>query len=120
MAAKFEVTGSGCPGPERSKGCLSFAAQGLRTNEIAVTLVNMTGFLASTWASYRGGELADLPRGSVVKPSTSVAAHRWDGGRKIGGYVGTSSSPARHDRDSYNEATHHVVDLLTGTTSGPS
>ena len=95
----------------------NFAAQGLRTNEIAVTLVNLTDASHPSWASYRGDVL--MYPASVVKLFYLVAAHQW----MEDGRLEDTPELRRALRDmiveSYNEATHYVVDLLTGTTSGP-
>jgi Beta-lactamase enzyme family len=89
----------------------------LKTNELAVTLIDLTHPGAPVCASIRGAE--PIYPASVVKLFYLVAAHRWlEDGR-------LSDTPelrrAMHDMivDSYNEATHYVVDVLTGTTSGP-
>ncbi|MFO1460058.1 MAG: serine hydrolase [Verrucomicrobiota bacterium] len=95
----------------------SFAAQGLRTNEIAVTLVNMTDSSRPTWASYRGGEL--IYPASVVKLFYLVAAHQWMEEGRLEDTPELRRALRDMIVDSYNEATHYVVDLLTGTTSGP-
>lgn len=93
------------------------STSGVRTNEIAVTLVNLTDPSSPTWASYRGGEL--IYPASVVKLFYLVAAHQW----MEDGRLEDTAELRRALRDmiveSYNEATHYVVDLLTGTTSGP-
>jgi len=68
-------------------------------------------------ASYRGD--AQIYPASVVKLFYLVAAHRW---LEDGRLQDTEElRRAMHDMivDSYNEATHYIVDLLTGTTSGP-
>ncbi|MEY2407949.1 MAG: hypothetical protein QOF48_619, partial [Verrucomicrobiota bacterium] len=68
-------------------------------------------------ASHRG----DVPiyPASVIKLFYLVAAHRW----MEDGRLQDTPELRRALRDmiveSYNEATHYVVDLLTGTTSGP-
>lgn len=93
------------------------STSGVRTNEIAVTLVNLKDPSSPTWASYRGGEL--IYPASVVKLFYLVAAHQW----MEDGRLEDTAELRRALRDmiveSYNEATHYVVDLLTGTTSGP-
>jgi len=84
---------------------------------IAVTLVDLRDPQQVVQASYRG----DTPiyPASVVKLFYLVAVHRWlEDGR-----LQDTDELRRATRDmiveSYNEATHYVVDLLTGTTSGP-
>jgi beta-lactamase class A len=94
-----------------------FAGQKLQSNQIAVTLVDLRDAAKPTQASYRG----DVPvyPASVVKLFYLVAAHRWlEDGR-----LADTPELRRALRDmiveSYNEATHYIVDLLTDTTSGP-
>ncbi|HTI72625.1 MAG TPA: serine hydrolase [Candidatus Limnocylindria bacterium] len=89
----------------------------LATNELAVSLVDMTDSHHPYCASYRGGSL--VYPASVVKLFYLVAAHRWMEDKKL-----TDSPELRRAMrdmivESYNEATHYVVDVLTGTTSGP-
>src|SRR5206468_2935989 len=94
-----------------------FAGQQLKPDQIAVTLVDLRDRQRPVGASYRGD--AQIYPASVVKLFYLVAAHRW---LEDGRLQDTDElRRALHDMivDSYNEATHYVVDLLTGTTSGP-
>jgi beta-lactamase class A len=94
-----------------------FAAQKLGKNQIAVTLVDMHDPEKPAQGSYRGGE--QVYPASVIKLFYMAAVHRWleDGRLK------DSEELRRAMRDmivdSLNEATGYLVDLLTGTTSGP-
>jgi len=94
-----------------------FRAQQLATNQLAVTLVDLRDSGQPMRASYRGQET--IYPASVVKLFYLVAAHQWLEEGKL------SETPElrRAMRDmiveSYNEATHYIIDLLTGTTSGP-
>ncbi len=94
-----------------------FAAQNLQTNQLAVTLIDLRDPRQPTQASYRGE--APIYPASVVKLFYLAAAHRW----LEDGKIKETEELRRAIRDmiveSYNEATHYVVDLLTGTTSGP-
>lgn len=87
---------------------------GLRSNQLAVTAIDLS---ATNMASYRGG--AAIYPASVVKLFYLAAAHRW----MEDGKIQDSEELRRAMRDmiveSYNEATHYVVDLITGTTGGP-
>jgi hypothetical protein len=93
-----------------------FAPARLGAEEIAVSLVH--------WADGRelsGHHRGDVPLypASVVKLFYLAAAHRWIEDQRI---VDTPElRRALHDMivHSGNEATGHVVDVLTGTTSGP-
>ena len=94
-----------------------FAEQKLLTNEIAVTVVD----LADPARPLRGGYRSDeqIYPASVIKLFYLAAAHRW----MEDGRLADTPELRRAMRDmiveSYNEATHYVIDLLTGTTSGP-
>lgn len=91
-----------------------FAGAKLAPEEIAATLVSLPD---GAQASHRG----DVPiyPASVVKLFYLEAAHRW----MEEGKLQDTEELRRAMRDmiveSYNEATHYVVDVLTGTTSGP-
>ncbi len=95
----------------------AFSDKNLKTNELAVTLLDLREPSHITAASHRG-DVRIYPA-SVIKLFYLVAAHQWMEDGKI------TETPelrrALHDMvvDSYNEATHYVVDLITGTTSGP-
>lgn len=94
-----------------------FAAKNLRTNEIAVTLVDVRDPAHPESGSYRGGE--QIYPASVIKLFYLVAAHRW----MEDGQLQDTEELRRAMRDmivdSYNEATGLIVDSLTDTTSGP-
>ena len=94
-----------------------FAAQKLESNQLAVTVIDLTRTNQLERASYRGEE--PIYPASVVKLFYLVAAHRW----MEDGRLQDTPELRRAMRDmiveSYNEATHYVIDLLTGTTSGP-
>jgi hypothetical protein len=96
---------------------LSFAQRKLNLEQLAVTVIDLRDPERLRTAGHRGGER--IYPASVVKMFYLEAAHRWmEEGR-------LSDTPelrrAMRDMivDSYNEATHYVLDLLTGTTSGP-
>jgi len=89
----------------------------ITADELAVTVVDLSDADRPAFAHHRGGEL--IYPASVVKLFYLVAAHRW----MEDGRLADTPELRRALRDmiveSYNEATHYVVDLLTGTTSGP-
>jgi Beta-lactamase enzyme family len=95
----------------------TFAAKKLGSNELAVTLVDITDAAKPVRASYRGD--VQIYPASVVKMFYLAAAHR----RMEDGKLADTPELRRAMRDmiveSYNEATHYIVDLLTETTSGP-
>lgn len=89
----------------------------LRSNQLAATLVDLRQLNQPVQASYRG-DMQIYPA-SVVKLFYLVAAHR---GMEDGRLKDTPElRRAMRDMivESYNEATHYIVDLLTETTSGP-
>jgi len=94
-----------------------FAAKQLQSNQLAVTLVDLRETAKPVQAGYRSGE--QIYPASVVKLFYLAAAHQW----MEDGRLADTPELRRAMRDmiveSYNEATHYVVDLLTGTTSGP-
>ena len=96
---------------------LTFSERKLRLDQIAVTVVDLRDPEKLLTASHRGAER--IYPASVVKLFYREAAHRW----MEQGKIADSAELRRAMSDmivlSYNEATHYVVDLLTGTTSGP-
>ncbi len=95
----------------------AFAPSKLQTNQVAVTLVDLRDPEHPVQGAFRG----DVPMypASVIKLLYLVAAHQW---MEEGKLADTGElRRAMHDMvvESYNEATHYVVDLLTSTTSGP-
>jgi len=94
-----------------------FADKQLKPDQLALTLVDLSDPQHPVRASYRGD--AQIYPASVVKLFYLVAVHQW----LEDGKLQDTAELRRALRDmivlSYNEATHYVVDLLTGTTSGP-
>jgi hypothetical protein len=94
-----------------------FAAEKLKAEQLAVTLIDLRNPTRPERASFRG-DVAIYPA-SVVKLFYLAATERWLEDRRL------TDTPelhrALHDMivDSSNDATSYVVDLLTGTTSGP-
>lgn len=100
-----------------AKALADFAGQGLKPDEFAVTAVDLAEPAAPVQAGHRGD--AVIYPASVIKLFYLAAAHRWlEDGR-----LADTAELRRAMRDmiveSSNEATHYVIDLLTGTTSGP-
>jgi beta-lactamase class A len=94
-----------------------FEAAKLRADEIAVTATDLTAPTRPVTASYRG----DVPiyPASVIKLFYLVAAHRWMEDGRLADTPELRRALRDMIVDSYNEATHYVIDLLTETTSGP-
>jgi beta-lactamase class A len=93
-----------------------FKEKGLAEKSLAVTVVDLTNAGAFERASFRGAE--PIYPASVVKLFYLAAAHRWmeDGRLK---------ETAEFDRglkdmivESSNDATHYVLDSLTGVSNG--
>jgi hypothetical protein len=95
----------------------TFAAKKLGSNQLAVTVVDLRDPAAPVRASYRG-EVHIYPA-SVVKLFYLAAAHRWMEDGKLADTPELRRAMRDMIVESYNEATHYIVDLLTGTTSGP-
>jgi hypothetical protein len=94
-----------------------FGKGGLTADKIAITVIDLADPQNPARGSYRG----DVPTypASVVKLFYLVAAHHQI---ETGALTRTAElERALHDMivDSSNDATAHVIDLLTGTTSGP-
>jgi beta-lactamase class A len=93
-----------------------FATGNLRENNLAITLIDLTDRERPLTANFRGEER--MYSASVVKMYYLMAVHRWlEDGR-----LRDSPELRRAVRDmivdSSNDATHYVLDALTGTTSG--
>lgn len=94
-----------------------FRARKLTPDQLALTLVDLADPAAPRRGSVRG-DVAIYPA-SVIKLFYLAATHRWlEDGR-----LADTPELRRGLRDmiveSSNDATHYIVDLLTGTTSGP-
>jgi beta-lactamase class A len=94
-----------------------FAATKLGTNQIAVTLVDLSDPRKPAQASYRGGE--QIYPASVIKLFYLAAVHRWMEDGKLKDTEELRRAMRDMIVDSLNEATGYLVDSLTGTTSGP-
>jgi beta-lactamase class A len=94
-----------------------FAAISLQADQLAITLVDLRTPDRPEHASYRGTER--IYPASVVKSFYLQAVHRWLEDGKLADTA--ELRRALHDMivDSFNEPTGYVLDLLTGTTSGP-
>ena len=94
-----------------------FADRKLQTNQLAITLVDLSDAEKLRQGSFRG--TAPIYPASVIKLFYLFATHRWLEDGKI--QDGEELRRAMRDMivDSGNEPTHYVVDLLTDTTSGP-
>jgi predicted amidohydrolase YtcJ len=94
-----------------------FGKGGLAADKIALTIIDLNDRQQTAWASYRGQE--QTYPASVVKLFYLVAAHHQ---METGALKQTPElERALHDMivDSSNDATHYVLNQLTGTTDGP-
>jgi hypothetical protein len=94
-----------------------FAPEKLQSNELAITLVDLTVQSTPRQAGFRAE--APIYPASVIKLFYLVAAHRWMEDGKL-----TETDELRRAIkdmiiDSSNDATHYVVDAITATTGGP-
>ena len=89
----------------------------LQASQIAVTLVDMRDPAKPARGSHRGGE--QIYPASVIKLFYLAAAHRWMEEAKLTDTPELRRAMSDMIVHSYNEATHYVLDVLTGTTSGP-
>jgi hypothetical protein len=94
-----------------------FGSGGLTADKMALTIIDLNDRARPVWANHRGEE--QTYPASTVKLFYLVAAHH----QMETGALKPSSELDRALRDmiveSSNDATHFVVDTLTGTTAGP-
>ena len=89
----------------------------LKADQLAVTAVDLERPEQPTFASVRGSE--PIYPASVIKLFYQAAVHRWMEDRKIQDTPEVRRALRDMIVESYNEPTHYLIDLLTGTTSGP-
>jgi len=94
-----------------------FAPEKLKPEEIAVTLVDLRDPARPVRGSVRGGEM--IYPASVIKLFFLVATHRWMEDGRLADTPEVRRAMKDMIVDSSNDATHYLIDLLTGTTSGP-
>ncbi len=94
-----------------------FAAAKLLPDQLALTLVDLRDPGRPLRASVRGDVL--IYPASVIKLCYLAAAHRWMEDGRLADTPELRRAMKDMIVDSSNDATHYVIDLLTGTTSGP-
>ena len=94
-----------------------FADQKLVATQLAVTLVDLGDAAHPVRASFRGD--VQIYPASVIKLCYLAAAHRWLEDGRLADTPELRRALRDMIVDSSNDATHYVIDLLTGTTSGP-
>jgi beta-lactamase class A len=99
------------------QACEQFKDKKIQPEEIAVSVIDLTDTNQLKTASFRGD--ARIYPASVVKLFYLVAAHQWLEDGKMAETAELRRAMRDMIVDSSNDATHYVVDALTGTTSGP-
>jgi beta-lactamase class A len=94
-----------------------FTAPTLLPDQLALTLVDLSKPGQPPRAGVRGGEM--IYPASVIKLFYLAAAHRWMEDGRLPDTPELRRALKDMIVDSSNDATHYVIDLLTGTTSGP-
>jgi beta-lactamase class A len=92
-----------------------FASKKLQSNQLAVTLIDLRNGVAK--GSFRGDE--KIYPASVIKLFYLAAAHRWMEDGKLKDTEELRRALRDMIVDSSNDATHYVLDSITGTTGGP-
>lgn len=93
-----------------------FANPALKSEQLAATVIDLRG-PAPVQAHYRGDER--FYPASVIKLFFLAATHRWLEDGKITDTPELRRAMRDMIVDSSNDATNHLVDVLTGTTGGP-
>src|SRR5438874_7368458 len=94
-----------------------FSGSKLGSNQLAVTAIDLRDPSQPIHASYRGS--VPIYPASVIKVFYLAAAHRWMEDGKLQDSSELSRAMKDMIVDSSNDATHYVLDSLTGTTGGP-
>ncbi len=94
-----------------------FKGEKLTANQLAITLVDLRDPAHPARASFRGD--VQIYPASVIKLFYLAAAHRWLEDGKLADTPELRRAMKDMIVDSSNDATHYVIDVLTGTTSGP-
>lgn len=94
-----------------------YRAAGLAADQLALTLVDLRDPARPARGSVRG----DVPiyPASVIKLFFLAATHRWLEDGRLADTPELRRAMRDMIVDSSNDATHYLIDLLTGTTSGP-
>jgi beta-lactamase class A len=94
-----------------------FREEKLTASQLAITLVDLRDPTKPARASFRGD--VQIYPASVIKLFYLAAAHRWLEDGKLADTPELRRAMKDMIVDSSNDATAYVVDVLTGTTSGP-
>ncbi|HEX8473395.1 MAG TPA: serine hydrolase [Pyrinomonadaceae bacterium] len=93
-----------------------FAEKGFQEKNLAITLVDLRDRERPASASFRGGE--PIYPASVVKLFYLAATHRWLEDGKIRDSDELQRAMRDMIVDSSNDATHYIVDVLSGVSNG--
>ena len=93
-----------------------FAEKGFAEKNLAITLIDLSDPQKPRRASFRGAE--PIYPASVVKLFYLAAAHRWLEDGKLKETEELSRALSDMIVESSNDATHYIVDALTGTSNG--
>ena len=94
----------------------TFAAKNLKAENLAVTLIDLRDAKALRTANFRGDQ--KIYPASVVKMFYLAAAHQWLKNGKLKDTPELRRALRDMIVDSSNDATHQIVDVLTGATGG--
>ncbi|MBL9199554.1 MAG: serine hydrolase [Opitutaceae bacterium] len=94
-----------------------FRTAGLKAEQLAITVIDLRDLTAPRRGSVRGDVM--IYPASVVKLFYLAAAHRWMEDGRLADTAEVRRAMKDMIVDSSNDATHYLIDLLTGTTSGP-
>lgn len=94
-----------------------FQERKLLPTQLAITLVDLKDASRPLAASHRGDVL--IYPASVIKLFYLVAAHRWLEDGRLDDTPELRRAMSDMIVHSGNDPTHYIIDLLTGTTSGP-
>jgi beta-lactamase class A len=94
-----------------------FAKSKLQSNQLALTLIDLKDIKRPERAGFRSEER--IYPASVIKLFYLVAAHQWMEDGKLADTEELRRAMRDMIVDSSNDATHYVVDAITGTTGGP-
>jgi len=94
-----------------------FSAKKLSADQLAITLIDLRDPARPQRGSVRGK--VQIYPASVIKLFYLAATHRWMEDGKLTDTPELRRAMKDMIVDSSNDATHYLIDLLTGTTSGP-
>ena len=94
-----------------------FASKGLKAENVAASVIDLTDPSKPISADFRGNER--IYPASVIKMLYMIALERWLEDGRVKETREMNRALRNMVVDSGNESTQYIVDVLTGTTSGP-